>query len=190
MILQTPAVETATGHVAEMYREDLDEAGFVYRHTAVMAINPEAHERFVDLVRSVVPSIGLRVYELATLGAARAVPSPHCLLAHANKSITSGALTEEEVGAIARHEEDDALPPADAAVVAFASRMTEDPTAMTDADSLRLREVGFSDRQILDITLAAGVRNLFSRTLRALAVPVEDVPGLDAELASVLRGLG
>ena len=49
---------------------------------------------------------------------------------------------------------------------------------MTDADSQALRDQGFSDRQIVDIALAAGARNYFSRTLQALAVPVEDVPGL------------
>ena len=48
---------------------------------------------------------------------------------------------------------------------------------MTDADSQALRDHGFSDRQIVDIALAAGARNYFSRALQALAVPVEDVPG-------------
>jgi hypothetical protein len=58
---------------------------------------------------------------------------------------------------------------------------------MTDADSQRLRDVGFSDRQIVDITLAAAARNFFSRALLALAVPVDDVPGLTPALVAALR---
>ena len=58
---------------------------------------------------------------------------------------------------------------------------------MTDADTQRLRDVGFTDRQIVDITLAAGARNFFSRSLQALAVPVDEVPGLSPSLAFALR---
>ena len=57
---------------------------------------------------------------------------------------------------------------------------------MTDSDSQSLRDNGFSDRQIVDIALAAGARNYYSRTLQALAVPVEDVPGLSPELSAAL----
>ncbi|MDF2509833.1 MAG: carboxymuconolactone decarboxylase, partial [Microbacterium sp.] len=62
--------------------------------------------------------------------------------------------------------------------------------AMTDADSGRLREVGFTDREIVDITLAAAARNFFSRALLALAVPVDDVPGLTPALVAALRAPG
>ena len=68
----------------------------------------------------------------------------------------------------------------------FAEKLSTDAAAMTDADSQSLRDAGFSDRQIVDIALAAGARNFFSRTLQALAVPVEDVPGLTPELTAAL----
>jgi alkylhydroperoxidase family enzyme len=57
---------------------------------------------------------------------------------------------------------------------------------MTDADSQELRDLGFSDRQIVDITLAAAARNYFSRTLQALAVPLDEVPGLSPALTDAL----
>jgi alkylhydroperoxidase family enzyme len=57
---------------------------------------------------------------------------------------------------------------------------------MTDADSQSLRDQGFDDRQILDITLAAAIRNYYSRALQALAVPVEEVSGLSPELNAAL----
>ena len=55
----------------------------------------------------------------------------------------------------------------------FAEKLSTDAAAMTDADSQSLRDHGFTDRQIVDIALAAGARNYFSRALQALAVPVE-----------------
>ena len=97
MIVSTPAIEDAIGHVAEMYQGDLDDDGFVYSHTQVMAVNPEAHQAFEALMRAIVPSIGIRTYELATLGAARGIPSPHCLLAHGRKTLRAGALDEDQL---------------------------------------------------------------------------------------------
>jgi len=44
VIVKPPTVADASGHAAEMYEADLHEDGFVYSHTQVMAINPEAHQ--------------------------------------------------------------------------------------------------------------------------------------------------
>lgn len=187
MIITTPAVDEATGHAAEMYDEDLRADGFVFAYTRAMAVNPEAHEAFVALVRAIVPSIGVRTYELATLAAARAIGSPHCLLAHARKSLRAGVLDEDQLERFARTGTADGLDERDAAVVAFAEKLSVAPGSMTDADTLRLRDAGLTDRQIVDITLAAAARNYFSRALLALAVPIDEVPGLSAELSSALR---
>ncbi|MET0734776.1 MAG: carboxymuconolactone decarboxylase family protein [Microbacterium sp.] len=186
MIVIPPRIESAQGHVAAMYQEDLDADGFVSSHTQAMAIDPEAHEQFEALIGAIMPSIGLRTYELATLGAARALGSAHCLLAHGRKTLRAGLLDEDELVAFAVGGDVDGLSEADAAVVRFAERLSTDAAAMTDADSQSLRDHGFSDRQIVDIALAAGVRNLFSRTLQALAVPVDEVPGLSPALADAL----
>lgn len=186
MIVQTPAPDTATGHVADMYDGDVRTDGFVYAHTRAMAINPEAHEAFEALIGAIVPSIGVRLYELATLAAARAIGSPHCLLAHGRKTLRAGIMDEAQLERVARDYTDAGLDDADVAVMVFAEKLSREPRDMTDADTERLREVGFSDRQIVDIALAAGVRNYFSRALQALAVPVDDVPGLSPSLVEAL----
>ncbi|MFE5408018.1 carboxymuconolactone decarboxylase family protein [Microbacterium sp. NPDC056569] len=186
MIVSTPEIDGATGHVAEMYDDDLRGDGFVFGHTRAMAINPEAHQAFEALIRTIVPSIGLRNYELATLGAARAIGSDHCLLAHGRKSLRAGILDEDQLARLARDGAGAGLDETDMAVVAYSEKLSTDAAAMTDADTQRLRDLGFSDRQIVDITLAAAVRNYFSRALLALAVPVDDVPGLSPALVSAL----
>lgn len=185
MIVIPPPIDGADGHVAEMYAADLHADGFVYRHTAVMAIDPEAHTAFEALISAVISSIGLRTYELATLGAARALGSAHCLLAHGRRTLQAELLDEDRLADLA-HGGDGGLDDADIAVVRFAERLSTDAASMTDADSQALRDLGYSDRQIVDIALAAGARNLFSRTLQALAVPVDDVPGLSRAVTAAL----
>lgn len=168
-----------------MYADDIDTDGFVFSHTQAMAVNPEAHAAFESLIRAIVPSIGLRVYEAATLGAARALGSTHCLLAHGRKSLRAGILDEHDLAAFADGD-DHGFSPAERAVVDYAARMSTDPASMTDDDGRALRDAGYSDRQIVDITLAAAARNYFSRALLALAVPVDEVPGLDPAIAAAL----
>ncbi len=186
MIVHPPSVDQVEGHAADMYGKDLAADGFVFGYTQVMAIDPEAHAAFEALVQAVVPSIGVRVFELATLGAARGIRSSHCLLAHGRKMLRAGIMAEDQLARLGRDYRDADLDEADIAVMAYAEKLSTDAAAMTDADSQALRDVGFTDRQIVDITLAAAVRNFFSRSLLALAVPVDDVPGIDAELAEAL----
>ncbi|WP_332761777.1 hypothetical protein [Pseudarthrobacter sp.] len=57
---------------------------------------------------------------------------------------------------------------------------------MTEADTLELRSHGFTDREIMDITLVATARNFLSRTLLALAVDVDVPPTLSPELQDAL----
>lgn len=188
MIISTPPVETADGHVAEMYADDLSDDGFVFAYTRAMAVNPEAHAAFLALIRAIVPSIGVRVYEAATLGAARAIGSPHCLLAHGRKALRADVLDGDGLAAFAQGD-DGGFTPAEQAVIRYAAKLSTDPRAMTDADARELREAGYDDRQIVDITLAAAARNYFSRALLALTVPTEEVPGLDPDVAAALRAL-
>lgn len=186
MIVRPPAADAVEGHAADMYAGDLAADGFVFGYTQAMAIAPEAHAAFEALIRAIVPSIGVRVYELATLGAARGIRSPHCLLAHGRKTLRAGLMDEARLARLGRDYRDAGLDAADVAVMAYAERLSTDAAAMTDDDARSLREVGFTDRQIVDITLAAAARNFFSRALLALAVPIEPVPGIDGPLAEAL----
>ena len=186
MIVATPSIEDAEGHAADMYARDLNDDGLVHVFTQALAINPEAHEAFEKLIQAIVPSIGVRTYELVTLGAARGIPSPHCLLAHGRKSLRAGVLDEDQLERVGRDYESAGLDPSDVAVMRFAEKVSTDAAAMTDADTQVLRDHGFSDRQIVDITLAAAARNYLSRALRALAVPLDDEQGLSRRLTEAL----
>src|SRR5690242_4686722 len=109
MIVTTPELDAAAGHAADMYAGDLREDGIVYAHTRAMAVNPEAHQAFETLIRAIVPSIGLRNYELATLGAAHAIGSQHCMLAHGRRSLRAGLFDEDQLAALAQDDPGSAL---------------------------------------------------------------------------------
>jgi AhpD family alkylhydroperoxidase len=189
VIIRTVPPSEATDAVAEFYDDDVRDVGTVFTHTKAMAVNPEAYAAFESLVRAIVPSIGLRTYELATLGAARSLRSTHCLLAHGRKALRAGIVDEQQLIAFAAGRPE-GLTAADLAVLAYAEKVSADPGAMTDADSLALRDAGFSDRQIVDITLAASARNYLSRALQALAVPVDEMPGIRPDVRDALVAAG
>lgn len=186
-IVKTVPEAEATGLVAELYAEDVEDLGYVPSHSRVMALNPEAVRGFEQLVRAIAIPMGKRRYELVTLAAAEAIGSQACLLAHSRKSLS--ILDAEQITRILRDYRDAGLTDAEVAMMDYAARLSTDSSSMTNADSERLREAGFTDREIVDITLAAAARNFYSRSLHALAVEVDVPPGLDDAIVSAITKL-
>lgn len=185
MIITPISDEDASPEVAAFYADDRTDLGYVAPHTQAMALNVEALAAFEQLTGVIASGMGMRRYELVTLAASKACKSQHCRLAHGRKSL--GYFAPDELVAIARNHHDAGLSEAEVAVMDFAERVSTDSSAMTDADSQRLRDAGLSDREIVDVALAAAVRNFFGRALHALAVPVDDrARDLDPKLTEAL----
>lgn len=184
MILKTTPEPEATGLTAEMYNDDIQSGGYVTTQTKAMSLNPEAFQGLETMLDAIKASTDLRRYELVTLAAARAIGSTHCLLAHGAKALK--AFPEDELAAVARDYRDAGLTPAEVAMMEYAEKLSQDAAAMTDADTVTLRSHGFTDREIIDITLAATARNFLSRTMLALAVDVDVPPVLSLALQEAL----
>ncbi|MGB9036102.1 MAG: carboxymuconolactone decarboxylase family protein [Paeniglutamicibacter sp.] len=181
-ILQTTSEAEAVGATAAAYAADRAALGYVPSHTRVLALNPEAFEAWKALQSSIAKSMGMRRYELVTLAAALGIGSRHCRLAHGNKALKY--IDEQELLGIARDYRSAGLAEAEVAMMDYAVKLSGDSAAMDESDSRRLRDFGFTDREIVDITLAAAARNYLSRILQALAVDI-DVPPL---LSDDMRG--
>ena len=52
----------------------------------------------------------------------------------------------------------------------LAERVVDDATSISEADLQRLRDLGLSETDIMDVVLAASARSFFSKTLDALGV--------------------
>jgi uncharacterized peroxidase-related enzyme len=67
-----------------------------------------------------------------------------------------------------------ALTPRQRAMLDYAARLTREPWAMREPDVAALREVGFSDRDILDINQVAAYYAYVNRVADGLGVGVDE----------------
>jgi uncharacterized peroxidase-related enzyme len=177
-IIRAVPEDEVSERIARYYAEDRAAVGHVPAYTRTMAVNPDAYAAFRALTASTFESLGFRGFELVTLAAALGTGSRHCRLAHGLKSLK--VFDEAQLERIAADYADAGLTDAEVAMMRFAEQVARDAASMTDADSRRLRDAGFSDRQIVDITVAAAARVYFGRALQALHVEV-DVPSALSE---------
>ncbi|HZP74183.1 MAG TPA: hypothetical protein VFA97_12485 [Gaiellaceae bacterium] len=145
---------------------------------------PDVQEAWVGLNTAIKANMDLRRYELATLAAARRLRSSYCCLAHGS------VLAErfgEPVAAIARNHHTAGLDEVDVAVMDFAEHVVDDATSIDERDLDRLRGLGLSDDEIMDVALAAAARCFYSKTLDALGVlPDAHYAELEPELREAL----
>jgi alkylhydroperoxidase family enzyme len=93
----------------------------------------------------------------------------------------------EPVREIALDHRSAGLDDVDIAVMDFAERIVDDAASIDDTDRQRLRELGLSQAEILDVALAAAARCFFSKTLDAVgALPDASYLELEPELREVL----
>jgi uncharacterized peroxidase-related enzyme len=125
-----------------------------------------------------------RRYELATLAAAQQLRSSYCSLAHGKVLIEEFG---EPVLQITTDRGSAGLDEVDLAVMDLAERVADDATAIDEADLQRLRDLGLSDEEIMDVVLTAAVRSFWTKTLDALGVqPDASYRELEPELREVL----
>jgi uncharacterized peroxidase-related enzyme len=175
----------ASGPVAEMYDQDQGADGYVWNATKVFAHRPEVYAAWRRLVGAIKGTMDTRRYELVTVAAARQLRSSYCSLAH-GKILLEEFLDAETVRDIADRGTA-GLDPVDVAVMDFAAKVVRDATSVTQADVDRLRELGLSDADVLDVALAAAARCFFSKTLDAVgAQPDAQLAALDPEVRDAL----
>ena len=150
----------------------------------LFASRPEVFAAWQQLNGSIKAGSDLRVYEIATLAAARRLRSSYCCLAHGTVLLERFG---EPVREIALDHRAAGLDEVDVAVMDLAERVVDDATAISDADLQRLRNLGLSETEIMDVVLAAAARCFFSKTLDALGVlPDSSYRELEPELREAL----
>jgi uncharacterized peroxidase-related enzyme len=167
----------ASGELAALYSEERERMGYLANFVGAFSLRPEVYRAWQQL-NGAIKARDLRRYELATLAAARRLRSSYCALAHgkvlAEQFLDAGAVAALPAG----------LDEVDVAVMELAEQVVTDATSVTEADVERLRALGLSDGEIVDVVLAAAARCFFSKTLDALGVEADAVY---AELDPALR---
>jgi uncharacterized peroxidase-related enzyme len=148
------------------------------------AERPDVFAAWQQLNGAIKAGMDLRRYELATLAAARRLRSSYCCLAHGTVLMDRFG---EPVREIALDHRTAGLDEVDVAVMDLAERVVDDATSIGDDDLQRLRDLGLSEAEIMDVVLAAAARCFFSKTLDALGVrPDASYRDLEPELLDVL----
>lgn len=170
--------EAATGDTATIYGDARSAMGYVPNYARAFGMRPAVYRAWQELNRAIRTAGDLRRFELATLAAARKLRSSYCALAH-GKILAERFLDATQVAALP-----EGLSAVDLAVMDLAEKVVTDATAVTEADINRLKSLGLSDQDILDVILAAAARCFFSKTLDAVGVQPD---GEFRKLAPTLR---
>jgi uncharacterized peroxidase-related enzyme len=156
----------------------------VTNYERAFELRPAVYTAWQQLNGAIKTEMDLRRYELVTLAAARRLRSSYCCLAHGK------VLAErfgEPVARIAADHRAAGLDKIDVAVMDLAEQVAEDATSVSAADLQRLRDLGLSQEEIVDVILAAAARCFFSKTLDALGVrPDSGYRDLDPGLRQAL----
>jgi alkylhydroperoxidase family enzyme len=145
---------------------------------------PEVYAAWAELNGAIKAGMDIRRYELATLAAARRLRSSYCCLAHGTVLLERFG---EPVLEIALDHHAAGLDEVDVAVMDMSERVVDDAGSIDDADLQRLRDLGLSETEIMDVVLAAAARCFFAKTLDALGVrPDAGYRDLEPELRDAL----
>ena len=130
---------------------------------------PGVYAAWRGLVGAIRETMELRRYELATFAAAQRLRSTYCSIMHGN--ILRNEVGEDILAIV--NDREGTLDAVDLAVMDLAERVVVDATSITEADLQRLRDLGLTDGEIMDVVLAAAARCFFSKTLDALCVQAD-----------------
>lgn len=169
-----------------MFIEPVPEAGEAKNMVRAFSHRPAVMEAWQQLNGSIKAEADLRRYELATMAAARRLRSSYCMLAHGTVLIEQ-FMEPDELRAIVTDHRTAGLDEADVAIMDLAEKVTDDATSVTQADIDRLRSLGLSEAEVLDVILAAAARCFFSKVLDAVgALPDREFEELEPSLRDAL----
>lgn len=153
---------------------DDDVAGIVAAHSLI----PQAlHHAFATFGALMAPDLPLtrRQHEMIATAVSSANGTYYCTLSHTEflRRVTGDRAFAD---AVSRDVATAPMDEADRAMLDYAVQITRDAKGVTDAHHARLRDAGFDDRGILQITLIAAWFNYINRVADALDVGRECRP--------------
>ena len=181
--IESTTRERADGAARELLSGDEAALGYLPNYARMLAQRPEVYKAWKQLNGAIKAQMDPRRYELATIAAAKRLRSTYCMFAHSVVMIDTLDVDAEAMRAIVRDPRTDAVDETEHAIMDFADKVVVDATSITQADVDRLRDLGLTDGDVLDVILAATARCFFSKTLDAAGVEA------DARFATLEPGL-
>jgi len=170
--IRTIPPSEAQGPVREMYQQVERRFGYVPNWARAFSLRPGVRDGWAALLTSIQSNLPVRIYELATLAAARALRSSYCSLAHGSV-LADKVFDAATVTAIMKDPHQGPLEPRERAMMAFAEKVALNADRISSADVEVLRSHGFQDEDIFDVAATAAARCFFSKLLDALGVQAD-----------------
>jgi uncharacterized peroxidase-related enzyme len=172
MFINTIPEEGAEGLLAEFYQQQKAAWGFLPNYAGAFSTRPEVAMAWTVLNKTVRDGMDRRRFEIATIGAARALRSTYCTAAH-SKFLRDVCEDETTMITIAEDPSGAGLSDLDRAVFDFAARVATDAASIGQSDVDGLRELGLSDDDVADVVFAAAARCFFTRVLDGLGAQLD-----------------
>lgn len=172
MFIDTVSEEAAAGPLAEFYQQQISAWGFLPNFAEAFSTRPAVAKAWNLLNKTVREGMDRRRFEIATIGAARALRSTYCTAAH-SKFLRDECGDEATMTAIARDPSGADLGEQDRAVFAFAAQVALDASTIQQEDVDGLRDLGLTDADVADIVFAAAARSFFTRVLDGLGARLD-----------------
>ena len=150
-----------------MYSADRSRWGFLPEFTEVFSHHPDAYAAWIQLIGAIRGQMDSRRCELVTLAAAHALRSSYCTTAH-GKILADRWYEPDTVIALISDHHAAGLDAVDIALMDFATRVTLDPTSISEQEVEHLRGLGLTERDILDVVLAVAARCFFATVIESM----------------------
>ena len=153
-----------------------DKIGFVPNVLAAFAKFPKQFEGFTKLYNSLMlGESGLTKLEREMIAVAVSSENHcfYCLVAHGSavRELSNDPQLGERIAANFRSAE---LPEKQLELLNFTKKLTRDPSEISESDRTKLREVGYTDRDIWDISAIIGLFNMTNRLASATEMEPND----------------
>ena len=172
MFIDTVPEEAAEGALAEFYQQQKGAWGFLPNFAEAFSTRPDVAKAWSMLNKTVRDGMDRRRFEIATIGAARALRSTYCTAAH-SKFLRDECDDEPTMIAIAEDPSGAGLSEQDRAVYEFAALVALDASSIQQNDVDALRALGLSDADVADVVFAAAARSFFTRVLDGLGAQLD-----------------
>lgn len=172
MFIDAVPEENAQGALGEYYEQQRRAWGFLPNYAAAFSTRPDVAAAWNLLNTTVREGMDRRRFEIATIGAARALGSTYCTAAH-SKFLRDACADETAMMAIAADPSGGTLGDEDRAVFVFAAKVALDASSIQQDDVDALRTHGLTDADVADVVFAAAARCFFARALDGLGAELD-----------------
>jgi len=173
--IQAVGEAQAQGLLEEVYAEVAGKRGRIANVFKVESLNPavmRAHLGFYMSVMYGKSGLSRQQREMIATTVSNANRCHYCTTHH-SEALSKYVKDAATIQAIKTDYGTASIGPKEKAMLAYAMKVTKTPAAVNDGDVEKLRQVGLSDADILDVTLVASYFNFVNRLVLSLGVQLE-----------------